>query len=152
MNDSRPADFIHEVTGEFNDVASVPLPNHISMKPVNHNFFAIDYMQRWNANDGKKNVQVVLLVQNKLMSDRSQMPVAIKKMRQAINTLLKWNSTVIFIPVFFTLVQNVMGNNTETLTKQFPDGYVFLTEEATLSFFYPLESRLLFLPKIQRSL
>jgi len=122
MNDSRPADFIHEVTGEFNDVASVPLTNQNFMKPVNHNFFAINYMQRWDAKNGKKNVQVVLLVQNKLMSDPSQMSVAIKKMRRAINALLLQNSAVIFIPVFFTLVKNVDEIIATSLTNHFRDG------------------------------
>ena len=92
------------------------------MKPVNHNFFAINYMQRWDAKNGKKNVQVVLLVQNKLMSDPSQMSVAIKKMRRAINDLLLQNSAVIFIPVFFTLVKNVDEIITTSLTNHFRDG------------------------------
>jgi hypothetical protein len=153
MNVSRPAKFIHNLKGEFKKFASAPLPDHIFMKPVNRNFFAIDYIQRWDAEDDEENiVKVVLLVQNKLTSDPSQIEGAIGKMSQAIKDLLVQNSAVIFIPVFFTLVQNVMGNITTSLTEHFGNyGYVFLTEEATLSFFYPLENRLLFLPRIQPS-
>ena len=148
MDSSKPEKYVHELKGEFKKVASVPLPDHIFMKPVNRTFFAVDYMQRWNAEDEEKNIKVVLLVQNKLTSDASQIQDAISKMSEAIEKLLLPNPAVIFIPVFFTLMKEIKGNITASLSLHFQGGYVFLTEEATLSFLYPLENRVLFLPRI----